>query len=169
MDRYQNDGRRLFHKVDETDFPAEGTEGECAGCSHSALSRYLITCIVHQHQKSRTSVNLSTLLLLYSLVVDVFFKEFTLAAGSACIFRLFGLNRALEHWANAQRQKRDRACQTTTKLIRSLRADAPPIPIGCAQMKSGSSGTLEPFCVSCAVHKGLCGTWNRQKCEMPQH
>ena len=62
MDRYQNDGRRLSHKVDETDFPAEGTEGEGAGCSHSALSRYLITCIAHQHQKSRMSVNLSTLL-----------------------------------------------------------------------------------------------------------
>ena len=52
-----------------------------------------------------TDVNLSTLLLLYSLVVDVFFREFPFAAGSACIFELFGLNRALEHWANAQRKK----------------------------------------------------------------
>ena len=109
-----------------TDLPAEGTKGECAGCSHSTLSRYLITCIAHQHQKSRTSVNLSTLLLLYSLVVDVFFREFTFAAGNACIFELFGLNRALEHWANAQRKKRDRACQTTTKFISDVSSASPP-------------------------------------------
>ena len=48
VDRYQNDGRRLSYKVDETDFPVEGTEG--AGCSYSTVSRYLITCTAHQHQ-----------------------------------------------------------------------------------------------------------------------
>ena len=45
MDRYQNDGCRLSYKVDEIDFPAEGTEGECTDGRYSALSRYLITCI----------------------------------------------------------------------------------------------------------------------------
>ncbi len=84
-------------KVDETDFPAEGTERECAGCSYSAMSRYLITCIAW--------------LLMFSL------ESFPFTAGIACIFELFGLNRALEHWAKAQRKKRDRVCQTTTKFI----------------------------------------------------
>ena len=52
-------------------------------------------------------MNLSMLLWMYSLVADVYFDMFPSAAGIACKFGLFGLNRALELWASAQRKKRD--------------------------------------------------------------
>ena len=91
-------------------------------------------------------------------------ESFPFAAGIACIFELFGLDRALEHWANAQRKKRDRACQTTTKFILVAELVAPS---RVTRLEVGSLDQLREVYARIAGPKNksqLCDVSESQKC-----